>query len=133
MIWPWLTHDELKQSFAALLKLDFPEQGKASGKRRRPAGRAGGVAPHKQVLKALGIYRLLKEHKAGEVLAFLEKQEHPLRHSEESALNRLRAQAQKAIGKFERDAISHMDNALIRKRALLTAALHSSMKHFPQM
>src|SRR5258708_25153309 len=104
-IHPWLTHDELRKAFAALLKRDFPDQGKASGNHLRPQGRAGGLAPRKQALRALGIYRLLHTQTAGEALKFLEKMNHPLRLSDESALNRSRRPAEKAIKKFETDAL----------------------------
>jgi hypothetical protein len=110
VIRPWFTRDELKEAFAALLRVDFPQHGKASGNRSRPQGRAGGLAPYRQDLQALGIHRLLNKMKAREVLTFFESVKDPLHLSEESALRRLRVQARKAITKFESNALLHLDN-----------------------
>jgi hypothetical protein len=108
VIRPGLTHAELRKAFAALLNLDFPEQGKGSGKRLRPQGRAGGHAPRRQALEALGIYRLIEKQTVEQASNVLQKTHHPLRCSEQSALSRIRGRAQKAIAKFKADTLPQL-------------------------
>jgi hypothetical protein len=101
VIRPEFTHADLQNAFAALLRMDFPEQGKASGKRFKAQGRAGGLAPKKQALKQLGIWRLLNKQTAAQTLSFLEKAKPSLPVPQESVLYRCRGKAQAVIAEFK--------------------------------
>jgi hypothetical protein len=100
VIRPEFTHADLLNAFAALLRMDFPKQGKGSGRRLRPQGRSGGLAPKRQALKQLGIWRLLKEQTAAQTLRFLEKAKPSLPVPAESVLNRDRGKARAALANF---------------------------------
>jgi hypothetical protein len=129
---PWMTHDEALEAFAALLRVDFPKQGKASGNRRNPQGRASGLATKRQDLKASGIHRLMNHYgHASQVLTFLESEKKPPYHSTQ-ALYRVRKDARETIAEFKSETIFHLDKALARHKAMLASAA-ISMKHFRQL
>jgi hypothetical protein len=99
VIRPEFTPTELTEALWALLKLDFPKQGKG-----RPQGRAAGTAPQRHALEALGIYRLLRRMNVGQARTFLKEKKG--QQISERALYRFRADAQDKITKFERNALS---------------------------
>ena len=129
VIRPWLTHDELKRGFATLLKLDFPIQGKAGGRRLKPQGRAGGLNPKKHALKALGVYRLRKNQSAREVLELLESTDSRQFPAEVSAVRRVQAKAKGVMASFKRDMLeSLVEGGYVDIVVQCGHLMHSSIK-----
>ena len=71
-------------------------------------GRAGGLNPQKQALKALGAYRLLKNRTAFQVGDFLRRTGSHYLPTQETALYRLRKQADREIAAFTREMLQSL-------------------------